>query len=103
MRKKRCTWGTCNSDSRYSSEDYMYGVTFRPFPKPKAHLGKCRGWIMLCNRPHTDLSVDKTGGDQNVWSKSIFTGLLGKIIRQMTLPAAKWRGCCHIPEEMVLW
>ncbi|GFO29394.1 ADP-ribosylation factor [Plakobranchus ocellatus] len=49
-----------NSDSRYSSEDYMSGVTFGPSPKPKTQLEKCREWIRLCNHPHTDLSVDKT-------------------------------------------
>ncbi|GFN80484.1 hypothetical protein PoB_000699000 [Plakobranchus ocellatus] len=65
MRKKRGAWGTCNSDSRYSSEDYMCGATFRPFPKPKSQLEKYRGWIMLCNRPHEDLSVDKIGGDHS--------------------------------------
>ncbi|GFN76782.1 hypothetical protein PoB_000328800 [Plakobranchus ocellatus] len=58
MPKKRCAWGTCNSDSRYSGEDYMDGVTFRPLPKPKTQLEKCREWIRLCNCPYTDLSVD---------------------------------------------
>ncbi|GFO33263.1 vesicular glutamate transporter 3 [Plakobranchus ocellatus] len=53
--------GQCNSDSRYSSEDCMSGVIFRPFPKPKTQLEKCREWIRLCNHPHTDLSFDKTG------------------------------------------
>ncbi|GFN78666.1 hypothetical protein PoB_000517200 [Plakobranchus ocellatus] len=70
MRKKRCALGTCNSDSHYSSEDYMStsGVTFRIFPKPKTQLEKWRKWTRLCNRPHTDLSVYKIGGDDYVCS-----------------------------------
>ncbi|GFO23187.1 hypothetical protein PoB_004969200 [Plakobranchus ocellatus] len=82
MRKKICASDTCNSDSRYSSEDYMSGVTFRSFPKPKTQLEKCRGWIRLCIspteydlsysdiNPHTDLSVDKIGSDYYVCSKT---------------------------------
>ncbi|GFO06788.1 hypothetical protein PoB_003329300 [Plakobranchus ocellatus] len=60
MLKKRCARGTCNSDSCYSSEDFMTGVTFRPSPKPKIQLEKCREWITLCNLPHTD---DKIGAN----------------------------------------
>ncbi|GFN92385.1 myosin regulatory light chain interacting protein a [Plakobranchus ocellatus] len=48
----------------------MSGVTFGPSPKPKIQLEKCREWIRLCNHPHTDLSVDKTGGDHYVCSKA---------------------------------
>ncbi|GFN79165.1 hypothetical protein PoB_000567100 [Plakobranchus ocellatus] len=66
----------CNSDSRYSSEDYMSGVTFGPSPKPKTQLEKCREWIRLCNHPHTDLSVNKTGGSPSGrWVRAVPSSL----------------------------
>ncbi|GFO02788.1 hypothetical protein PoB_002929300 [Plakobranchus ocellatus] len=47
----------------------MSGVTFRPFQRLKRQLEKCREWITLCNRLHTDLNMDKIGGDHYVCSK----------------------------------
>ncbi|GFN99271.1 extensin-1-like [Plakobranchus ocellatus] len=101
MRKKRCAWGTCNSVSRYSSEDYMTGVTFRPFPKPKTQLEKCREWIRLYNSPHTDLSVDKIGGRTNgasvdkvgqIWSqrRSVRCYLVQQQVAAMDAPLLRY-------------
>lgn len=69
MPTKRCSWGTCNSDSRYKDKDYMQNVSFHAFPKPTADLERCRLWIKQCGRPHSDLSVDKIRPHHFVCSK----------------------------------
>ena len=55
---KRCSWGTCNADSRYP--DRYPGVNFFPFAKPtRTHnRDKCLRWIKACGRPHSQLNVD---------------------------------------------
>ncbi|XP_077994995.1 uncharacterized protein LOC144448593 [Glandiceps talaboti] len=47
---KRCAYGECKSDSRYFNRDYMHGVNFVRFPKPKTQLEKCQRWIKACSR-----------------------------------------------------
>jgi len=59
MPTKRCSWGTCNSDSRYPTRPYMADVLFYPFPKPKTQPEKCLNWIKACGRPHEQLNTDK--------------------------------------------
>lgn len=74
MPTKRCSWGTCNSDSRYSHKDWMKDVSFLPFPKPAIDLERCRLWIKQCGRPHSDLSVDKIRPHHFVCSKHFIDG-----------------------------
>ena len=47
---KHCCYGLCNSDSRYADRDYMQGVFWINFPKPKRNEVKCRKWIAACGR-----------------------------------------------------
>ena len=47
---KTCSWGKCNSDTRYPER--IHGVRFIPFPKPKTNEAKCLRWIKACGRPH---------------------------------------------------
>ncbi|XP_050395994.1 zinc finger protein 26 [Patella vulgata] len=54
---KRCSWGTCNSDSRYP-ERLAGGVTFIPFPKLGRTRDKARRWIRLCGRPYEKLNEE---------------------------------------------
>ncbi|XP_046574050.1 uncharacterized protein LOC124282122 [Haliotis rubra] len=54
---KRCSWGTCNSDTRYP-ERLAGGITFIPFPKPARNFDKCQRWIRLCGRPKYQLNMD---------------------------------------------
>ncbi|KAK7117021.1 hypothetical protein R3I94_022537 [Phoxinus phoxinus] len=53
---KRCSYGSCNTDSRYPER--LGNVQFHPFPKPARNLEKCMKWIGLCGRGH-QLSLDK--------------------------------------------
>ncbi|XP_036406921.1 forkhead box protein N2b isoform X2 [Megalops cyprinoides] len=69
---KRCSWGTCNSDSRYPER--LEGAFFIPFPKPKANLEKCMLWIKLCCRPHWQLNPAKITKDIYVCSKHFIDG-----------------------------
>ncbi|GFN74771.1 hypothetical protein PoB_000127700 [Plakobranchus ocellatus] len=71
---KRCSWGHCKSDSRYSYKEHMQGVTFIAFPKPKRQLERCMEWIRLCNRPHEKLNVNKIGKYHYVCSKHFLEG-----------------------------
>jgi len=54
---KRCTWGTCNIDTRYP-ERLAGGVKFIPFPKPSRSLGKCLQWIILSGGPSSKLNLE---------------------------------------------
>ncbi|XP_046572861.1 uncharacterized protein LOC124280913, partial [Haliotis rubra] len=54
---KRCSWGTCNSDTRYP-ERLAGGITFIPFPKPARNFDKCQRWIRLCGRPKYQLNME---------------------------------------------
>ncbi|XP_048051502.1 uncharacterized protein LOC125271507 [Megalobrama amblycephala] len=54
---KRCSYGTCNADSRYPER--LGNIQFHPFPKPATNLEKCMKWIRLCGWPHQQLSLDK--------------------------------------------
>ncbi|CAC5425156.1 unnamed protein product [Mytilus coruscus] len=48
---KRCTWGKCNSASRYNRDrDYMQKVTFLPIPKPVTRLSETKVWVKVCGR-----------------------------------------------------
>jgi len=39
MPTKRCSWGTCNSDSRYPHRPLMVGVTFYTISKAEDAVG----------------------------------------------------------------
>ncbi|XP_062568430.1 uncharacterized protein LOC134230607 [Saccostrea cucullata] len=54
---KRCSWGTCNTDSRYP-ERLTGGIKFIPFPKPPTNPEKCKRWIRLCGRPAYQLNEE---------------------------------------------
>ena len=69
MPTKRCSWGTCNSDSRYYYRPYMDNVTFYPFPKPSVDKERCLLWIKQCHRPHSRLKIDKIGAYHFICSK----------------------------------
>ena len=58
MPTKRCSWGKCNSDSRYTDRPHMQNVQFVPFAKPKKNKEQCLRWIKLCERPHQQLNID---------------------------------------------
>ena len=75
MPTKRCSWGCCNSDSRYSDRDHMQGVKFFPFPKPWIDAESCRKWLRACGRPYEQLNEKKIAGHHYVCSKvcKIFT------------------------------
>ena len=47
MTLKRCAWGKCKSDTRYSQREDMKEVSFRPFI------------LQLCGRPHDQLNENK--------------------------------------------
>ncbi|ELU08614.1 hypothetical protein CAPTEDRAFT_191129 [Capitella teleta] len=53
---KHCCYGLCRSDSRYSDREYMQGVGWIPFPKPRKDLDRCLRWIAACGR--ADFGVD---------------------------------------------
>jgi len=53
---KRCSWGTCNSDTRYPER--IVNVSFIPFPKPITNKA-CLRWIKACGRPREQLNVNK--------------------------------------------
>ena len=63
MMVKHCSWGECNSDSRYQKP----GVTFIPFPKPNKYLKKARRWVTLCGRGK-HFSVDRITKDTYICS-----------------------------------
>ena len=69
MVTKRCSWGKCNSDNRYSQKPHMNGVTFFPFPKPSKDPDRCKAWIKACGRPHEQLNEKKIGRHYFVCSK----------------------------------
>ncbi|XP_077981440.1 uncharacterized protein LOC144436508 [Glandiceps talaboti] len=50
MGVERCAYGTCRSDSRFAARDYMEGVFFVRFPKPKTQPEKCERWVRACSR-----------------------------------------------------
>lgn len=54
---KRCSWGQCKSDTRYSHREHMKDVYFIPFPKPKRQEKRCLEWIAACGRPTYQLNV----------------------------------------------
>ncbi|KAL4217099.1 hypothetical protein ACF0H5_023554 [Mactra antiquata] len=53
---KRCAYGVCNTDSRYSDR-ITNGIYFVPFPKPKTNIEKCKRWLRLCGRPQDQLNL----------------------------------------------
>ncbi|XP_052785200.1 uncharacterized protein LOC128220736 [Mya arenaria] len=55
---KRCSYGTCNTDSRYT-ERLENDIKFYPFPKPGRNLEKCIRWLRLCGRPNDQLNLEK--------------------------------------------
>lgn len=64
---KRCSWGTCNSDTRYPER--IVNVIFIPFPKPITNYEACLRWIKACGRPREQLNVNKITKDMYVCSK----------------------------------
>lgn len=73
MRVKRCVYKTCRSDSRYYHKDYMSGVVFLPFPKPKTNLAKCKKWIEWLDRP--DYPIERVGYNTYICSKHFVGGI----------------------------
>ena len=69
---KRCAYGLCKSDSRYSHKDHMKGVFFIPFVKPLRHRAKCERWINACNR--VNFSVDNINRNTYVCSLHFIGG-----------------------------
>lgn len=57
MPVKRCAWGQCNSDNRYSHKPHMENVKFHPFPKPWIDLERFSAWIKACGRPNEQLNT----------------------------------------------
>ncbi|KAL2092960.1 hypothetical protein ACEWY4_010272 [Coilia grayii] len=70
---KRCAWGICNTDSHFP-ERLEGGVRFFPFPKPKSNPEKCRLWIKLCGRPHSQLNPSRINKHSFVCSKHFVNG-----------------------------
>ena len=64
---KRCAWGTCKSDTRYSEREYMKEVTFFPIPKPKTRLEECKIWVKACGRKN--FTVDNVTKHSYICSK----------------------------------
>ncbi|KAJ8300724.1 hypothetical protein KUTeg_022243 [Tegillarca granosa] len=64
---KTCSWGTCNSDSRFPER--IVDVRFIPFPKPKTNWEKCARWVKACGRPHSQLNVTNIDRHKFVCSK----------------------------------
>ena len=74
-RKYRCSWGQCNSDSRYyHKREDLKNVFFLKFPKKNKEREKCLIWIKACNRPHTQLNIDKLQSFHYVCSKHFVGG-----------------------------
>ena len=76
MPTKHCVWGECRNDSRYKHKETMIGVVWYPFPKPKTNMEKCKKWIKLCGRPHSELNPDKISRYTYVCSKHFVGGLM---------------------------
>ncbi|KAJ8387991.1 hypothetical protein AAFF_G00147820 [Aldrovandia affinis] len=70
---KCCAWGKCNSDTRYPDR-FEGDIRFFPFIKPKSNPEKCRLWIKLCGRPHTQLNTSKINRHSFVCSKHFVNG-----------------------------
>ena len=68
MPTKRCAWGKCRSDSRYSHKSHMEGVNFFPFPKPWMNLDRCRSWLKACTRPNEQMNLHMKGHHHYVCS-----------------------------------
>ena len=85
MPTKRCSWGTCNSDSRYKQKPHMEEVSFFPFPKPWIDKEKCRKWIIACGRPKDQLNENMIAGHHCVCLKVNISLSNNKIIYQQTL------------------
>ena len=69
---RHCSYGTCNSDSRYSDREHMKGVFWIPFPKPKRILEKCQRWIRACGREL--FTVEKVTRWTYICSKNLVGG-----------------------------
>ena len=67
---KTCSWGKCNSDTRYPER--IHGVRFIPFPKPKTNEAKCLRWIKACGRPHWQFGQSSINRHTFVCSKVSF-------------------------------
>ncbi|GFR76998.1 hypothetical protein ElyMa_002227400 [Elysia marginata] len=70
MPLKRCSWGLCNSDSWYNDQPHMKNVKFHRFPNPKTQKTRCMHWILMCNRPHYQLNINKVTRYHYVCSKT---------------------------------
>ena len=69
-RKYRCSWGECNSDSRYYyKRKDMETVFFLKFPKKNKDREKCLQWIKSCNRIYSQLNIEKLQSFHYVCSK----------------------------------
>lgn len=64
---KTCSWGTCNSDTRYPER--VQNVRFIPFRKPTINGDTCLRWIQSCGRPHWQFNQFKINRHTFVCSK----------------------------------
>jgi hypothetical protein len=64
---KHCSYGKCNSDSRYPER--LHGVRFISFPKPSTNRQQSLRWIRACGRPHHQLNIDTIKKDHYICSK----------------------------------
>ena len=74
-RKYRCSWGQCNSDSRYyTKREDMKNIFLLAFPAKVRKREKCLQWIKACNRPHSQLNTDKLKDCDYICSKHFLGG-----------------------------
>lgn len=64
---KTCSWGTCNSDTRYPER--VQNVRFILFPKPTTNQAKFLRWVKSCGRPHWQFNQSKINRHTFVCSK----------------------------------
>ncbi|GFO19580.1 hypothetical protein PoB_004608500 [Plakobranchus ocellatus] len=79
MRKKRCAGEHATVTAVTVAKTTCMAYHFDDFQSRKHNLKNIRGWIMLCNPPHTDLSVDKIGSDHYVCSKGFMVFVISKM------------------------
>ncbi|KAJ8298551.1 hypothetical protein KUTeg_023894 [Tegillarca granosa] len=65
---KTCSWGTCNSDSRFPER--IVDVRFIPFPKPKTNWEKCARWHFVKPDGPTEEYPDPVPADGSKVKKS---------------------------------
>ncbi|KAJ8300498.1 hypothetical protein KUTeg_022017 [Tegillarca granosa] len=64
---KTCSWGTCNSDSRFP--EHFVDVRYILYTKPNIKWEKCARWVKAWGRPQSQLKVTNIGRKMFVCSK----------------------------------